>query len=424
MNMYNSKKLAYSLLAAFIIFTMIIFIATYNKSMVYSIIGMVSAILILGLGRLRENSRKLLLLTIILTIIFAFFGPENLKYSSIIILLAIFPSLKIRNMKKQNDLTFNKIKDNLELKHKKLSRNRTKSKNKTTALSDEIDRYAKLYELSKEIEEVSSSEELAEKSLESLNLKINVEKLAFYKTVSSRYKILQTKNVDEKTANNWLENLQQINNKSGNNLFKFYLKAGKKKLGVIICQGKLNKKQIKEAEVLINQINLGYEKTILYEKVKELSRVDGLTGLYLRKHFLDRLTEELKRSKREGYKTAFIMADLDNFKKYNDTYGHPMGDKLLRKISGIIKNNIYSSDFAGRYGGEEFCIYMSMAESKGTLKKADKIRKLIEKNSPLTISIGISYYPDNGITPEELIKASDTALYRAKEQGRNQIFQL
>jgi len=424
MTVYKSKSQAYTILITFIVIIILSYILSSNNIIIYSIIGMASVPFILEIGRLRENSRKLLIFTIALTIFFIIFGAEYLKFFSLAIVLSLTPSFQTHKIRHLNNLKFENIKNQLDTTQKEIISDYKSARRKIKRLNDEINRFSKLYDLSKEIEKVTNSEELAEKALESLHLKFNTNKLAFYKSISSEYRILKLKNVTPKTANKWLEYIINETTPSEINLSTFDLKAGTKKLGLIICKGKLNEKQIKEAQVLISQIVLGYEKTTLYERVKELSRIDGLTGLYLRMYFLERLSEEIKRAQRENYKIAFIMADLDNFKNYNDTHGHPMGDKLLRKVSSIIKDNIYSSDFAGRYGGEEFCIYMPMAEPKGTIKKAEKIWKLIEKETPLTISMGISYFPNNGNNPEELIKAADSALYYAKEHGKNQIHQL
>ncbi len=418
---YRSRKQAYVILICFILLVAVSLFTTRNFNLILSSIGMASVLLILELTRLREHSIKPVLLTILLALSFALFGKGYIKCYSLLILASLLPSLKIRKTKKVNYKNYIQTKNELETKQKELIKLYKSSRRKASKLYENIDRFSKLYELSKEIEQINNSAELAEKSLESLKLKLNIDKLAFYTASSSGYQVFKTRDIDEKTAITWLEDLINMKNRPGDSLFKFILKSGNKKLGLIICKSNLNAKQIKEAEVLIYQIRLGYEKTTLYEKVKRLSRIDGLTGLYLRMHFSERLSEEIKRAKRENYKIAFIMADLDDFKKYNDTYGHPMGDKLLKEVAGIIQNNIYSSDIAGRYGGEEFCIYMPMADEKGTMKKAQKIWKLIAKNTPTTISIGISYFPDNGTNPEDLFNASDSALYRAKENGKNQI---
>ncbi len=407
------RKQVYTILLI-LIFVVNSYILTSRDSR-YSIIGMVSVLLILELGRLKNRRYKVIIPAVLLAVFFAVFGTVYIKYFSLTILLSLILSLKIKMIQKKNHMKFTDNINELELKQKIVEKKYIRSKRRSEELEDESNRFLKLYDLSKEIEEVISSKELAEKSLESLNFRINVDKSAFYNAASTGYEILKTRNIDKNQAISWLGD-------NSDKLFKFYLKAQDKKLGLIICKGKLNTRQLRAAEVLIYQITLGYEKTILYEKVKELSRVDGLTGLYLRKHFFERLSEEMKRAKRERYRIAFIMADLDNFKNYNDTHGHPMGDKLLKEVTNIIKDNVYSSDLAARYGGEEFCIYMPMAIQKGTIKTAEKIRKLIEKNTAITISIGISYFPDAGSSPEDLVKAADTALYNAKEKGKNQIY--
>ncbi|MFH1414807.1 MAG: GGDEF domain-containing protein [Elusimicrobiota bacterium] len=419
----RKRKQAYILFLAFVLFSILSFLITSDTDLIFSILGMASVLLILELGRLRDDSRNLFFFTIAIASFFAVFGAGFHKYYSLAIFLALIPSLKISSVKKMNRLKFLTNMDMLELKKKDILKEYRKSKRRVGAHDNDINRFTKLYELSKDIEQITNSEELAEKSLESLNLKIDVNMLAFYTSTGGKYEILKTMNIDEKTAFIWLEEIDNIKNRTGDDLFKFELKTGDRNIGLIICKGKLNAKNIREAEVLISQINLGYEKTILYERVKVLSRIDGLTGLYLRKHFFRRLEGEIKRARREDYKIAFIMADLDNFKNYNDTYGHPMGDKLLKDVSEIIRHNIYSSDFAGRYGGEEFAIYMPMADREGTIKKSQKIWKLVEKDTPTTISMGISYFPDNAKTTETLIRAADTMLYKAKEEGKNRICQ-
>ena len=177
------------------------------------------------------------------------------------------------------------------------------------------------------------------------------------------------------------------------------------------------------ASVIASQVALGYEKTLLYENVEKLSRVDGLTKLYLRRYFMERLKEELARAERYNYKVAFVIFDIDDFKKYNDTYGHQMGDKILEKVGDIIKGGIEKSDFAGRYGGEEFCVFMPVSASENTLKRVDALREKIARRTKVTISAGISYFPDNATTLEDLIKTADAALYRAKSGGKNRVLE-
>ena len=98
-----------------------------------------------------------------------------------------------------------------------------------------------------------------------------------------------------------------------------------------------------------------------------------------------------------------------------------MGDKVLRDAASAVKENIYHSDFAGRYGGEEICIYMPMADRKRALSRAEKIRIRVEEQAAVTVSIGIAYFPGDGSTAVDLIKAADLALYGAKDGGKNTV---
>ncbi|MFC2061307.1 GGDEF domain-containing protein [Elusimicrobiota bacterium] len=415
-----SNKNLKSILTALLIFIFAGITLALDKTSGYFIISMASALLIMELGKSSDNFLSLIIFTALLTALLLLSDFPS-KLSSIVILLSVIPIIRIKNIERQGLLGFNSKDAALEEIQRKLNRKHEKLKKTIVKNETEIDRYSKLYELSKEIEKTTSKEELAEKSLESLNFKINADKLAFYTASKREFQVLKTKNVDKETAERWLGNIDYTRNSPDDNFYKFDLKAGRKNLGMILCNGNLSYRRINEAEVLISQIVLGYEKATLYEKVIELSRIDGLTGLFLRKYFFGRLSEEMKRAEREHYKIAIIMCDLDNFKKYNDTHGHPVGDKLLKKTASIIRNNIYSSDFACRYGGEEFLIYVPMAEPAGVTKMAEKIRRLIKKNTTETISMGISYFPDHADDPENLVKAADSALYEAKEQGKNKI---
>jgi diguanylate cyclase (GGDEF)-like protein len=419
-SLLNNKKIHF-LLILIIISLIGSFFAFLQKEAIYYIIAVAVCILILELGRILKNTNKLLITSILCTVLLAVLAPGSKKYSSLLILPAPIPYSKTQRKIQANKNQFNQIKKSLEIKQEKIEKSYKRTRKISEQRLDEINRLSKLYELSNEIEEALSSEEIAAKSLEFLNLRIHISKLAFYKYTPKGYILLKRKNVSEKIANAWLADIEEPSVSDKKPLYQFKLKAGRKNMGLIICKGNLTNRQKREAEVLIHQIILGYEKITLYERVKELSRIDGLTGLYLRMYFLERLNEELKRAKREGYKIAFIMADLDDFKKYNDTFGHPIGDKLLMQVANIINSSIYSSDFAGRYGGEEFCIYMPMAGPKETIKKAEKIRKLVEKNTPVSISMGISYFPDHANNAHDMIRTADEALYKAKEQGKNLI---
>jgi len=164
-------------------------------------------------------------------------------------------------------------------------------------------------------------------------------------------------------------------------------------------------------------------------ELQELSIRDSLTGLYNRKHLTETLINEIARSKRHKNTFGVLMIDIDHFKKYNDEYGHLAGDEVLRKMADIFKGSIRECDYTARYGGEEFLIMMPETDSDSTLKAAERIRGVIEKEQfnlkdetlRLTISIGVALYPQNGSDPDSLIDAADTSLYQAKKAGRNRV---
>ncbi len=169
----------------------------------------------------------------------------------------------------------------------------------------------------------------------------------------------------------------------------------------------------------------------LNRKLEALSITDGLTGLYNHRYFYKRLAEEIERAKRYDRRLSLIMADIDNFKLYNDTHGHQKGDVVLKGVAECIKNTIRMNDVPARYGGEEFAIILPETGKDTAVKVADRIRHEVERRSfpgeasqpggVLTISLGVATFPDDGITVDELVKRADEALYMAKRNGRNRV---
>ncbi|SNR87198.1 sensor domain-containing diguanylate cyclase [Desulfurobacterium atlanticum] len=163
-------------------------------------------------------------------------------------------------------------------------------------------------------------------------------------------------------------------------------------------------------------------------KIKILAETDSLTGLYNRRKIFERLEEEIARCERYGNPLSVIIFDIDFFKKVNDTYGHLIGDKVLKEIAKILKSNTRKPDIAGRYGGEEFIIILPHTDTEGAIKLAEKIRKLIENHNfgigrKITISAGVtSYIPRD--TVDSLISRADQALYKAKAEGRSRVCSL
>ncbi|MDY6227491.1 MAG: diguanylate cyclase [Clostridium sp.] len=166
-------------------------------------------------------------------------------------------------------------------------------------------------------------------------------------------------------------------------------------------------------------------------KLEELVNKDGLTRVYNHRYFHDTLKEKVALSKKSNKPISMIFVDIDYFKHYNDLNGHQMGDEVLRIIGEILKENLRENDIAARYGGEEFGIILPDTEEKEAVLIADNIRKIIEttkfegeENQPnglLTVSMGISVYPDKAKDDITLIKSADDALYRAKFFMKNRV---
>ena len=181
--------------------------------------------------------------------------------------------------------------------------------------------------------------------------------------------------------------------------------------------------------ILVNQFAIQFQKVILYKKVEEMSITDFLTGISTRRYFLERFSEEVRRSMRHKSSLSLLMLDLDHFKEKNDRFGHLVGDIILKEVAGILKMNLREIDIIGRYGGEEFSIALVGIGRDGAHQVAERIRTNIERASfkaydefvSTTVSIGISVFPDNGADIETLVESADRGLYRAKETGRNRI---
>ncbi len=167
------------------------------------------------------------------------------------------------------------------------------------------------------------------------------------------------------------------------------------------------------------------------EKAQKSAATDGMTGLFNRKYFDNFIKEQLVKAELQNGNCSLIMLDVDNFKHYNDTNGHQLGDEVLKKVAKILQTSIRQSDMAARYGGEEFVIVLPGTAKKMAENIAEKLRATVEKakfeneeeqpKGMLTASFGVSSYPENGVTPETLLKGADHCLYLAKERGRNQV---
>lgn len=164
-------------------------------------------------------------------------------------------------------------------------------------------------------------------------------------------------------------------------------------------------------------------------KLQQLAVTDGLTGLYNYRSFRRQLQLEISRARRFGLPLSLLMMDIDEFKVYNDRFGHPFGDRVLRRFARLLQENVREVDFLARYGGEEFALILPGTDKTSGMKVAEKLRGLVERSyfpleeelpsGQVTMSVGVASFPEDTEDEEELIRFSDEALYRAKHGGRN-----
>lgn len=181
--------------------------------------------------------------------------------------------------------------------------------------------------------------------------------------------------------------------------------------------------------VLAEQTALELEKARLYEQVTELAIIDGLTDVFVRRHFMERFAEELVRSERMGFPLSLLLLDIDHFKRHNDEMGHLVGDAVLKEVARLLKRSIREIDLVGRYGGEEFAVLLPDTPREGALQVAERIRaavdthvfKAYDESVHVTVSIGVAGFPKDAKTGQGLIDEADRALYGAKEKGRNRV---
>jgi diguanylate cyclase (GGDEF)-like protein len=181
-------------------------------------------------------------------------------------------------------------------------------------------------------------------------------------------------------------------------------------------------------QAIAPQIAVAIDRAALKEKAGEfeqLSVTDELTGLVNIRYLKERLTEEIKRSERHGFPMSFMMIDVDEFKSYNDNFGHPEGDRALKMVGALLKEGLRGADVAARYGGEEFSILLPQTICEEAVTIAERIRRRVEKtvfpNRKVTVSIGIACCSPELNSSGKLIRAADRALYAAKQAGRNNV---
>ena len=178
-----------------------------------------------------------------------------------------------------------------------------------------------------------------------------------------------------------------------------------------------------------NKIDVIKKINFMYSQTRYLSVTDPLTGLYNRRHFEDNLEREFLRASRYNNELSFAIIDIDFFKKVNDTYGHSAGDYVLKEVAYLILQNLRKTDMVFRYGGEEFTVIITETPIERAVVPLERLRKAVEEypfnhngqKIQVTISVGVSEVSKKIETVNQLFEDADKALYKAKENGRNQI---
>jgi diguanylate cyclase (GGDEF)-like protein len=183
------------------------------------------------------------------------------------------------------------------------------------------------------------------------------------------------------------------------------------------------------AQAVAHQVAAALENAQLYQRTKELSTRDDLTGLFNRRHFFDQLEKEVQRARRYRRVFALLLLDLDAFKGYNDTHGHLQGDEALKEVARLLLASTRRADIVARFGGEEFVVLLPEVPAAGAAVVAEKIRTAVEgypfagrhtqPGGRLTVTLGLATYPQDAAGGLELLDCADRAMYLGKQQGGN-----
>lgn len=242
------------------------------------------------------------------------------------------------------------------------------------------------------------------------------------------------------TAN---EMVQDLGHAAGGSILGIPLTIGPRKSTRCLCYYAAHELSIQEVEFLnliSNEIAIALSRVDIYHETLEVSLKDELTGVYNRRYFNDRFNREIKRAERYGHRISAIMIDIDYFKKFNDTYGHHVGDEVLKGVAQQLNIGLRDCDVLARFGGEEFVIILPETPKEGAAIVAEKTRARISDRTwefrnalrsdtnpdefirkQITISLGISTFPEDGSEVNALMEIADQHLYMSKLNGRNRV---
>jgi len=205
-------------------------------------------------------------------------------------------------------------------------------------------------------------------------------------------------------------------------------------IGVILADNIFNGRDIDPDEIrglttLGNLAAIAIEKARLHQRIKDMAALDGLTGVFNRRHYEQRFEQELARARRAGRSLSLLLFDIDHFKNCNDSHGHECGDLVLKDLAAFLKDRVRTEDLVARYGGEEFVVLLTGgATAEESSQVAEKLRSYIASQSlggqpagEITVSVGVASMPPDELDGSKLFNLADKALYKAKEEGRNRV---
>lgn len=208
-------------------------------------------------------------------------------------------------------------------------------------------------------------------------------------------------------------------------LLAFPIRHNKKAEGVCIFYSNENlSNQVELVSLFLSKLSIAVSRARYFEDAKHYAITDVLTGLYNKAYFAEALKNEVARGQRNQRPISLIILDFDNFKEYNDTKGHMEGDVLLRDAGKAVRENIRAVDIPSRYGGEEFTVILPETSHDAAFLTAERLRKRIEQQGKTTISLGVVTCMNSSVSPDNLLKEADAALYKAKRLGKNRTVNL
>jgi len=279
-----------------------------------------------------------------------------------------------------------------------------------------------------DIEKLTKEEMVMKEKLSEIEGKIN-EYFLFYEIAKKLASILNKRDlfnvfIDEIRLFSFVKDIK-ISNTQESGYFSFPISEDTND----ILNFKIDDKHFDYIINFATLLKLCVERIKLYNRFEELSIIDGLTGIYNRRYFLKRYSEEFERAKKFKLKLSLLIVDIDDFKKINDNFGHIAGDFVLKDVAKRLKGNIRSIDLVCRFGGEEFIVVLPETDKISAITAAERLSlaislkpfKIFDDIVNITVSIGVGCYPENTLYQDVFIELVDKALYRAKLSGKNRI---